>query len=67
VGRSLLILKLNQMVIAAVLCCTSLCAQNAGKAEKTADQKPAESRTKCHGPIEILSDIKGVKFEHYKG
>jgi TonB family protein len=52
-------------------CCTllylSLCAQNAGKAEKTADQKPAESRTKCHGPIEILSDTKGVKFEHYKG
>jgi TonB family protein len=68
VRRPLLVLNLNrQLVITAVLCCSSLLyAQDAGKVEKTADQKAAGSRTKCHGPIEILSDTKGVNFGHYK-
>jgi len=66
VRRPLLVLNLyRQLVIAAVLCCSSLSAQDAGKV-KTADQKPAGSRSKCHGPIEILSDTKNVNFGHYK-
>jgi TonB family protein len=54
-----------ELVIAGLLlCCTSLYAQEASTAAgKTTELTPAQ--TKCHDPIQILSNTMGVDFKQY--